>query len=212
MARYSWYTEPDWSTADQRLFWDKLSRCRDKAGALNQKGNVLQRAGKPRQAIVLLERVVSEYPDDTIRASSAREGLGHAYRDLGDLAQAEEYYRAAMATPEPNWISRDALPLFIAELIVDSGDRARFNEATDLVADDRFKEMLLFRVHHYRLNRLLARVAAAQGDLAAASKWAREALALAELDREGPQLARHPDVGRIAPSRRELRELNQLAS
>ena len=83
------------------------------------------------------------------------------------------------------------------EAILDAGDPARYDEADALLDQARADGETLFRVYQFRYALQRAQLAARRGLVDEAAAFALGALWQVSLDEQGPQLARHPNIGRI---------------
>jgi len=72
----------------------------EKAGELNHQGNVLEKAGKDREALSLYQKAIALYPHDSLFYYN----MGNAYSDLKERKQAIVWYKKAL-TFEPGYYS-----------------------------------------------------------------------------------------------------------
>jgi tetratricopeptide (TPR) repeat protein len=189
----NWFDSPDWSPAAQAAFEEKLRRARNKGEYLRTKGAALVEAGdrERRQAgRELLLRLVHDYPE-TLTLAWAHEFIADAYAEDGNDAEAERHYREALATQERRPGVRGYAGVKLADLITRTRHREKYKEADALV--DAFDP--LFKIDHFRVFTVRARLAAERGDAEEAGSYARVALDL-ETDKRS-QLPRHPDVGHV---------------
>jgi len=101
--------------------------------------------------------------------------------------------------------------LDVAERIADRGKRDRFAEADERLDRVRAEHAATFRGDRFRYALARARLAAARGEADEAAAFAAGALWQLEEDAEGPELPRHPAVGRVRAGGRTRRELRRLA-
>ena len=101
----------------------------------------------------------------------------------------------------------DSAPYDEVERILEEGDAARYGEADELLDRARAKGDTLFRVWRFRYALYRARVAARRGQRDEAAAFACGALWVVAEDEAGPQLPRHPDVGRVDTDQDTVDEL-----
>jgi hypothetical protein len=203
----NWFDSPDWSADAQAEFEEKLGRARKKGEYLRAKGAALVRAGDPGRRLAgraLLLRLVRDYPD-TLTIAWAHEFLGDAYSEDEMYEEAEAHYREALAaydrTPGVGGHARVRL----ADLISVTRQREKYAEAEALL--DAYDP--LFKIDHFRVFTVRARLASEAGDPEEAASYASAALQLAA--DKNPQLPRHPDVGHVKTNEETMRELERLA-
>ena len=95
--------------------------------------------------------------------------------------------------------------------ILDAGDESRYDEADELLDRARANGDAFFRVDRFRYALHRARLAARRGRRDEAAAFAYGALWQAAEDETGPQLPRHPDVGRVDTDEETLDELWRYA-
>ena len=101
--------------------------------------------------------------------------------------------------------------LDVAERIAERGERDRFAEADARLDRVRAGYAATFRGDRFRYALARARLASARGAADEAAAFAAGALWQLEDDAEGPELPRHPTVGRVRAGGRTRRELRRLA-
>jgi hypothetical protein len=95
--------------------------------------------------------------------------------------------------------------------ILKSEDEQRYGEADLLLDRARADYDLMLRSQRFAYALYRARLAGRRGRPDEAAAFARGALWQAADDADGPQLSRHPDVGRVAAGKRVMGELEQYA-
>jgi hypothetical protein len=98
----------------------------------------------------------------------------------------------------------------VARILADKDER-RYPEADELLDHARAHHHTLFRDSRFRYAVYRARLAARRGQRDEAAAFARGALWQAAEDDDGPQLSRHPTVGRVRTNRRTVNELRRYA-
>lgn len=203
----TWFDSPAWDRPAQVEFEEKLRRAQKKGEYLRTKGIALVQAGDRRRREAgrhLLLRLVDDYPD-TLTISWAHEILGDAYAEDEMFREAERQYREAIAAYERVPGVGGHAEVRLAELISRTRQREKYTEAEALL--DSYNA--LFKIDHFRVFTIRARLAAERGDRENAASYAQAAL---ELERDAePQLPRHPDVGHVKSDKKTLRELRRLA-
>lgn len=96
-----WYRQKTWSKAEESYFFTKLGRAR-RAGRAQylkiQALTLIETKEKPSLEVaeVLINKLLSEYPDDKFNRSEAFVALGNIYQLRGDYDQAINYYQQAL--------------------------------------------------------------------------------------------------------------------
>lgn len=151
------------------------------AKQLKNKGSALRRLGKYNDALIALERSLRMQREDGDPGTGAvLNNIADIYRDIGELQQAEDYYREAMEVfrrqgdvVEATHV-RDSLSL-LALKRGDSGAAIR-----KLEAELQTYRQAGNREYQLRIYTLLIRAAIAEGDVERARRYSADGLALAE--------------------------------
>lgn len=205
-----WFRSPDWSTEAQKDFEARLARARpySRAQYMRIKGLALYKAGEPRGARELWERVLQSTEElATTQQASALEHLGDSY--VGDnAATAEDYYRRLLEEhPTLNGTSH-TVEISLAELLIGKRDRASMKEALALMNLFLERGTSQFPSVLFRWHLALISIAQATGEKETVQRAARTALDLAS---RGPVFPRHKDVGVVDADAKTLRRLRKLA-
>ncbi len=151
------------------------------AKQLKNKGSTLRRLGKYNDALLALERSLRMQREDGDPATGAvLNNIADIYRDIGELQQAEDYYREAMDVfrRQNNVVEethvRDSLNL-LALKRGDSGAAIR-----GLEAELQTYRQAGNREYQLRIYTLLIRAAIAEGDVERARRYSADGLALAD--------------------------------
>jgi len=159
---------------------------------------------------VLLQRVISEHPDDELETAMAWADLGRFYAEEGEHELAADALRSCLnAEAAVGGGLHTGSELALVEVIVRAGWADRYPEALDLLeAADRAG--LTLKVERWRWALAQARIASRSGRVRVAKSFAAAALAL--LADPSPDFSRHPDVGLINADASTVRELKRLAA
>lgn len=212
MRRDEWFRSPRWDAAQRERFETKLARARpaNRAQYLRLKGLALSaasdravRAG----ARDLFERVIAS--GNELQAAMARADLARWFEQTALPRDAANMYRECLqAEDQLDGHLRTGSELDLVELIVRERWDNDYDEALRLL--DRAAAVgLTFEVQRWRYLVASARIYARRGQDNDAREAASEAIRIAETSK--PDFARHPEVGRVSPDRRTLREMRRLA-
>lgn len=96
-----WYRCESWTKAEEEQFFTKLKRARKdgRAQYLRVQAIHLIETGRPSLLEVaesLLNKILTDYPEDRLEKSPALTMLGGIYRRRGDSERALEYFKRAM--------------------------------------------------------------------------------------------------------------------
>jgi hypothetical protein len=203
-----WFRSPDWSIEAQRDFETRLGRARPSSRAqyLRIKAVALDEAGESAGATTLLRRIVRDHSEAWPEVAFAHERLGDSQRAAGDLPGAEAEYRLALTVSPSLSGTTGEVHLKLGEVLMESG--------TDTVAEveallTEARPHMTLNSSAFRFNVLMARVAAAKGDVERRQSAAATALTLLDAD---PQFSRHPTVGRVAATPSLISELQRMAA
>jgi hypothetical protein len=149
--------------------------------------------------------MLTEHPDDRLQVTMAQADLAASLARDGDLAEAAEHYRQAMAG-EDNVVTHADLGL--VEVIVCAEWADQYDEALEvLLGSEASKDP--FPATRFRWNLVAARLTSRRGEPDNAKELAKLALRCLE-ETESP-FPRHRQLGLAATDRRTLRELRRLA-
>ncbi len=207
-----WYRSTSWSDADRELFERKLSKARraSRAQYLRLKALALLEtsdAGRRATGVELLERVLSEYPEDRVEVAGAHRALARYYEERGDAERAAEHYRDTLRAQEGTNVFHGA-ELLLAELIVRERLTDCYPEA-DALLDRVLESGPIFRSEQFRYAVARARLASRRGDDDEGAAFALGALDLFEHNE--PVSSYHRNIGLIRADEATLSELKALA-
>ena len=190
-----WFRSAAWDEDARSDFEKRLSRATigNRPQYLRIKGLALSEAGNDAAARELWLRVLHEYPE-SFDVNASIEHLADSERRAGMIDAAEEHYRDLISrSPTLNGTSGMG-ELSLAELLIDSDDKARLHEAVELL-DRALHRGTMLPAHRFRWHLALTKAATEMGDRETQQRAARTALGLAANAR--PPFPRHPTVGTV---------------
>ena len=196
MAKNEWYRRSTWAELDEREFFERLGRSRDRfhrAQYLRTQAGHLNEAGLHAEALRLLDHLIGHEPEPN-ELAWAHEDRAETLEVLGRNAEALSACRSSLVAEKafPNVQTRG--PLRFARLVVDRRREDLYPEA--LEALDFFgKQAQPFAVDRFQLAAYRAILLFHQGEISKASTWARAALEVSQEAHSG--LARHPAMGLV---------------
>ncbi len=194
MASDEWFRSNDWDAQARAEFEIRLARARpyNRPQYLKIKALALEASRQDADAVILLRRVLEEYPD-SLDAAYCAERLADHYLATGDTLAAERHYRRSMELRPDLNATTGEVHIGLAEAL---NAQKRYDEA--LQALDYLPATDLTLNHGVcRWNGALADAALGVGDFEVAREAASRALALL---REPDQFSKHRGVGRAALS------------
>jgi predicted negative regulator of RcsB-dependent stress response len=213
MGRDDWFRSETWNESTRTAFETRLTRSRTafhRAQYLRIQGLTLTETNKRREVNAgraLLERVITEYPDDVLEVAGAHSALADSFVQTNQLREAVEHLRACLALESGrNFQHRAELRLAEVMLAQHATDTS-LGEVAELL--DEAAGEAFFHSEAWRIAVARARLCARRKDPAGAAAHAHHALAL--LADNSPQFARHPDVGLIKTNRKTIKEMEKLA-
>jgi tetratricopeptide (TPR) repeat protein len=213
MSRLEWFHRTTWTDDDRNEFDARLKRSRDaskKAQYLRIQAYHLAEVGLDEEAIELLDRLFSEFPDK-LQLAQAHQQKGTSLARLGKIEAAIHELRAALQAERdfPN-VKTNAW-LDFGWLVVENRLIDRYDEVSRVLQEFRDESGLTFPVLEYRYATIQALLAEAKGEEARASEFARHALAEAAKVHSG--LSHHPALGLVGSERNVFENrLVELAS
>jgi len=198
------------ASIDQGVFLKKAQYLRIQATYLLQSSDVqTQKVGR-----LLLERLVTDYPEEDFSTPFAKEQLGGYYLRIGiaDFEKAEYYYRSAVEFCERQKSTSGTsgmAKLRLARTILLSNQTEKFEEAYQLVTSFPVSE-LLFNCYRFEHAELAAHLCAKMKKNAEAKEYAKNALELAKITE--PDFSRHKTLGLVHASDEQLEALKKICS
>jgi tetratricopeptide (TPR) repeat protein len=190
-----WFRKTTWSSKDQEDFERRFSRSRrtSRAQYLRIQALHLAQSGEHAAALVLLSRMLSEYPD-RVQEAAAHLQCAQSLIAIGQHADAIDAFRAALATERSLPNVRTNAWLEFAWYVADRKLAHYYREALG-VLDERARDEA-FPVQRFRSATARTLIEFALGNLTLARESARVALAAAAERHSG--MAKHPTLGLVS--------------
>ncbi|PWS31578.1 hypothetical protein [Pedobacter paludis] len=170
-----WYRRKTWAKIDEEEFFAKLSRARKDGRAQYLKIQAIELVSTQNKELLrvaekLLNKMLTEYPDDNFNKSSALYTLGDIYKINEDYKLAIGFYKQALdfETIYPN--VRTQAYLDYSELVVKTNKLELFDELEKILLE-RYSG-LMFPIEKYKVNSILSILNKAKGYQAEARKYA----------------------------------------
>lgn len=170
-----WYRRKTWTKIDEEEFFAKLSRARKNGRAQYLKIQAIELVDTQNKELLivaetLLNKMLTEYPDDNFNKGSALHTLGDIYKINGDYKLAIDFYRKALdfETIYPN--VRTQAYLDYSELVVKTNKSELFNEVKKILLE-RYSG-LMFPIEKYKVNSILSILNKVKGHQAKARQYA----------------------------------------
>ena len=161
-----WYRRKTWTKTDEEEFFVKLARARKDGRAQYlkiQANELVETEDKTllKVAETLLNKMLTEYPDDGFEKGSALHTLGDIYKLNDNYELAIYFYKQALdfETIYPNVITQAYLDH--SELVIKTGKENLLDEVEKLLLD-RYSE-LRFPIEKYKVNSILSIINANKG-------------------------------------------------
>ena len=183
-----WYRRKTWTKIDEQEFFSKLSRARKDGRAQYLKIQAIELVETEdknllKVAEALLNKMLTEYPDNDFEKGSALHTLGDIYKLKGNYQLAMDFYKQALdfETIYPNVITQAYLDY--SELVIKTGKENLFDELEKLLSD-RYSE-LTFPIEKYKVNSILSIINANKDRQEQAQKYADLAEQFATVETSG---------------------------
>ena len=170
-----WYRRKTWTKIDEQEFFAKLARARKDGRAQYLKIQAIELVETEdknllKVAEALLNKMLTEYPDNNFEKGSALHTLGDIYKLKGNYQLAMDFYKQALdfETIYPNVITQAYLDY--SELVIKTGKENLFDELEKLLLD-RYLE-LTFPIEKYKVNSILSIINANKDRQEQAQKYA----------------------------------------
>jgi tetratricopeptide (TPR) repeat protein len=154
-----WYRRKSWTKSDEEDFFKKLNRARKDGRAQYLKIQAIELVETKDKVLLkvaedLLNKMLTEYPDDDFNKGGALCTLGDIYKFQEDYKQAISYYKQALDFEKvyPNVITEAYLDY--SELVVKTGDTTSFDEVEQVLLER--QPDLIFPIQKYKVNALLS--------------------------------------------------------
>ena len=189
-----WYRRKTWTKTDEKEFFAKLGRARKDGRAQYLKIQAIELVYTKNKRLLkiaegLLNKMLTEYPDDNFNKGSALHTLGDIYKELGNEKSALNYYKQALDFEiiYPSVISQAYLDY--AELIVKTKDTSKFEELENILLERQPK--LLFPIEKYKVNSILSIINKQNGRQDKATFYAELAKENANTETSGLRYHKH---------------------
>jgi hypothetical protein len=203
-----WFRKSSWSEADRLDFETRFARTRhySRAQYLRLQAFHLAEAGLHADAILLIDRLLADYPDSSEIASAYLQ-RAVSCDALDRVGEALASFRAAVVAERTRRTIRTnvsfTFPLFVATRRLQS----EFDEALAILNEA--EAHVMFPRHRFDVAATRALIADHLGDARAAQTAARQALAAAAEGHSG--FVRHPNVGLVPNDNPLIAELRRMA-
>jgi len=217
MGRDDWYRNESWNSEIEEAFEAKLKRCRSQKSQylLIQASYLLCSKDKTtiNAGLCMMERFFNEYPNEISDRIRAWQFLGDYYMRSKDYSNAEIYFQKILdycRTKKFYSFDRQT-ELKIAEIILITDQTQRFDEAYMILQNfpSIGPERTFFNNQLFYYHDLAARLCFTMKKLSEAKQHALKAIELAQI--KEPQLPRHPTVGLVDASKKQINVLKQIA-
>jgi tetratricopeptide (TPR) repeat protein len=154
-----WFRSKTWTKTDEEEFFKKLNRARKDGRAQYLKIQAIELVETKDKVLLqvaeeLLNKMLTEYPDDNFNKGSALFALGDIYKLKGNYHQAINFYKQALDFEKIYPNVRTQAYLDYSELIVKTGDTALFNQLEQILLER--QPTLMFQMEKYKVNSLLS--------------------------------------------------------
>jgi tetratricopeptide (TPR) repeat protein len=199
MKRDDWYRRTTWTELDRDEFDDRLRRSRDpssKAQYLRIQALCLAKAGLHSSAIELVDRSLTEYPDQL------EVGQVHLQK-ASSLANLEQYesavgeFRSALQAERDRPNVRTQAWLDFAWFVLQKQRTNLYDEALTVLTEFSSKSSMSFPIDRYRYAAARALIADARGEKTSSRQFAISALAEASATNSGFRY--HAKLGIVGP-------------
>ncbi|MBK6825887.1 MAG: hypothetical protein IPG86_02950 [Chitinophagaceae bacterium] len=205
-----WFRRKAWTKMDEEEFFIKLGRARKDSRPQYLKIQAIELVSTKNKDLLkvaesLLNKLLTEYPDDNFNKSPALHTLGDIYRNLGIEIKAVDFYKQALdfETIYPNVKTQAYLDY--AELIIKSKDTAKFGELESILLER--QPNLLFPIDKYKVNSILSIINKFNGKEEKATLYAE--LAEQNANKETSGLRYHKNLGVVTDRENWLDKLVQ---
>jgi tetratricopeptide (TPR) repeat protein len=154
-----WFRRKSWTQTDEEEFFKKLNRARKDGQAQYLKIQAIELVQTEDNALLnvaeeLLNKMLTEFPDDNFNRASALHTLGDIYKLRENYQKAKEYYKQALDFEiiYPKVITQAYLNY--SELVIKTGDTISFDEVEQTLLER--QPRLMFPIEKYKVNSLLS--------------------------------------------------------
>ena len=154
-----WFRRKTWTKTDEEEFFVKLGRARKDGRAQYLKIQAIEliETNDPellKVAETLLNKMLTEYPEDNFNRSSALHSLGDIYRQFENFEHAIDYYRQALDFEKKYPKVTTQAYLDYSELVIKSGHTDLFDQVESILLNRQMD--ILFPIEKYKVNSILS--------------------------------------------------------
>lgn len=154
-----WYRRKSWTEADESEFFAKLNRARKDGRAQYLKIQAIELISTNKKELLrvaesLLNKVLTEYPEDNFNKSSSLRSIGNIHKKLGDETKAIDYYKKAVDFEKNYPNVQTQAYLDYSELIIKTKSLFEYDEVETILIEKLSK--LVFPIDKYKVNSILS--------------------------------------------------------
>lgn len=154
-----WYRRKTWTEADETEFFAKFNRARKDGRAQYLKIQAIELISTNKKELLrvaesLLNKVLTEYPEDNFNKSSSLHSIGNIHKKLGDETKAIDYYKKAVDFEKNYPNVQTQAYLDYSELIIKTKSLFEYDEVETILMEKLSK--LVFPVDKYKVNSILS--------------------------------------------------------
>lgn len=172
-----WYRRKTWTKTDEEEYFAKLGRARKDGRAQYLKVQAFELVETKDKKLLsvaetLLNKVLTDYPDNRIEKSETYNLLGEIYNLREDYETAIEYFQKALDFEKvfPNVISKAYLNF--SETVVRAGKTELYDQVENLLTEKINEDTLKFPVQNYIMFSVLSVIAEYKNEFDVAKKYA----------------------------------------
>lgn len=189
-----WYRRKSWSSFDEEEFFQKLGRARKESRAQYLRVQAIELLETKERKLLevakqLLDKMLSDYPDDTFNRSLALHTLGDIAKANQDVETAIDYYAQAIAFEQIYPNVKTQAYLDYSELIVKTNKIGLYDKIEEILKAE--VQKLIFPLHKYKVFSLLAIIYYDKNDVELAKRFALEAEKFANAESSGLRYHKH---------------------
>ena len=154
-----WFRNKTWAKTDEEEFFTKLNRARKDCRAEYLKIQAIELVQTKDKRLLkaaedLINKMLTEYPDDNFNKAAALKTLGDIYNLREDYQKAKIYYKQALDFEKvyPNVITQ--VYVDYSELVIKTADTTSFDHVEQILLERH--PGLLFPTEKYKVNALLS--------------------------------------------------------
>ena len=165
-----WYRQKTWTKTDEDNFFAKLGRARKDGRAqylriqsvslIYTKENIQLAAAE-----MLLNKILTEYPENRIEKSSTLNSLGEIYKFRKDFDKALSYFKQSLDFEKEYPNVKTSAYLNFSETVVQAEKTEFYDEVENLLTDEIQKDTLKFPFQYYIMYSVLAVISDFKGNL-----------------------------------------------